>query len=118
MLNVLGLVSCKGLDANFDSILPSTISLIVTGIKIAVPIILIIMGMLDLAKAVMANEEKEIKGATSKFIKRIIAAAVIFFVVAIVQLVFGVLDSNAKDESSQKSCISCFINNNCSAPIQ
>ena len=37
-------------------------------------IILIIFGMLDLAKAVMANDDKEMKEAQKKLIKRIVYA--------------------------------------------
>ena len=40
-------------------LLPTITNLVVTLIKIAVPIILIIFGMIDLAKAVMSNDEKE-----------------------------------------------------------
>ena len=43
-------------------------------IKIGVPIVLIIMGAIDLGKAVLASDDKEIKAATSKLIKRAIAA--------------------------------------------
>ena len=43
-------------------------------IQIGIPIILIIMGSIDLGKAVMANDDKAIKTATSSLIKRAIAA--------------------------------------------
>ena len=43
-------------------------------IKIFVPIALLIFGVIDLAKAVMASDDKEIKSATTKFVKRAIAA--------------------------------------------
>ena len=49
-------------------------------IQIGIPIILIIMGSIDLGKAVMSSDDKEIKGATSKLIKRVIMAVAIFFV--------------------------------------
>lgn len=108
MINVLATYTCKGLEgASFDGVLPETVSLVITIIKIAIPILLIIFGMLDLGKAVMSNDEKEMKGAQGKFIKRILYAALVFFVVTIVQVIFGILDSNAKDAHS---CINCFVN--------
>ena len=60
-------------------------------IKIGVPILLIIMGAIDLGKAVMASDDKEIKAATSKLIKRAIAAAAVFFAVTIVDVVMGLV---------------------------
>lgn len=115
MVNVLNDVKCGTIV--IDSIIPGTISKFVTILKIAVPLILIVLGMLDLAKAVMANEEKEMKEAQKKLIKRIIYAVVIFFVVALVQFVFSQLSeadtNNANGTSNATACISCFINGNC-----
>ncbi len=110
MLNVLEMVRCVGIENSFDEIIPQTISTVVTIIKIGVPVLLVIFGMLDLGKAVMSNDEKEMKGAQTKLIKRVLYAVLIFFIFAIVQWVFGILDDNAKGE---KSCLNCFINNQC-----
>ena len=68
-------------------------------IKIVVPIILLIMGAIDLAKAVLASDDKEIKAATSKLTKRAIAAAAVFFAVTIVDVIMGLLPS-----SNWKAC--------------
>ena len=65
-------------------------------IQIGIPIILIILGMLDLGKAVVASKEDEIKSATKMLVKRAIYAVAIFFVVLIVQLVFGLLADNGE----------------------
>lgn len=62
-------------------------------IQIGIPIILIVMGSIDLGKAVMSSDDKEIKGATSKLIKRAIAAVAVFFVTTIVSLLMGLFDS-------------------------
>lgn len=62
-------------------------------IQIGIPIILILLGMLDLGKAVVASKEDEIKAAQKLLVKRAIYALAIFFVVLIVQLVFGLLSS-------------------------
>lgn len=67
-------------------------------IQWGVPILLIVMGSIDLGKAVMASDDKEIKGATSKLIKRAIAAIAIFFIPLLVNLLIGmVADSGAKE---------------------
>jgi len=79
-------------------------------IQIGIPIILIILGMLDLGKAVMASKEDEIKSAQKMLIKRCIYAVAIFFVVVIVQLVFGLLSSTGDSEisSTSTSWVDCW----------
>ena len=69
-------------------------------IQIGIPIILIILGMLDLGKAVVASKEDEIKSAQKLLIKRAIYAVAIFFIVLIVNLVFGLL-GNADVEGAE-----------------
>ena len=66
-------------------------------IQIGIPIILIVLGMLDLGKAVMASKDDEIKNAQKMLIKRCIYAVAIFFVVLIVNLVFSLLSSAGTD---------------------
>ena len=115
MLNML--VSCGGFE--FDPILPGITSLIVTALKVLIPLALILLGMLDLGKAVMANDEKVMKEAQGKLIKRFIYAVLVFLVVALVQLVFGMLgkagegSETSTENTGITTCIDCFINNNC-----
>ena len=73
----------------FSGMFPYVVSTVVMLIKIIVPILLIIFGMLDLAKAVIASKEDEIKKAQMTFVKRLIAAAIVFFVFIIVKLVIS-----------------------------
>lgn len=73
-------------------------------IQWGVPILLIIMGSIDLGKAVMASDDKEIKGATSKLIKRAIAAVAIFFIPLIVNLLIGMVGGAGANEGSFVSC--------------
>ena len=109
MINLLA-ATCS---IEIDPIVPGVIRTFVTVLKIVIPIVLIVLGMLDMAKAVMANEEKEMKEAQKKLIKRIIYAVIIFFVVALVQFVFVKLaeaDTNGNiDKPDTAACISCFI---------
>ncbi len=92
------------LDVDCDALLP-LIKLIKNGIipliQLGIPIILIILGMLDLGKAVVASKEDEIKSAQKLLVKRAIYALAVFFVVLIVQVVFGLL-SNAGDDYGQQ----------------
>ena len=94
-----------------DNILP-LVRLIRNGIipliQIGIPIILIILGMLDLGKAVMASKEDEIKSAQKMLIKRCIYAVAIFFVVLIVTLVFSLVADNAEGVNGATSWTQCW----------
>lgn len=88
-------VSCTITEGSDAIVIPGQIAhiiaLAVTLIQIFVPILLIIWGMLDLGKAVMAQKDDEIKKGQQTFVKRIVAAAVVFFVVVIVRLVVSLV---------------------------
>ena len=58
-------------------------------IKVLIPVVLIIMGMIDMFKAVISSDEKEMKVAQNHFIKRTMAAVVIFFIPIIINFSFS-----------------------------
>ena len=62
---------------------------ILTILQIGIPIVLLIFGTVDLGKAVMAGDEKEIKSATTTLMKRVIAAVAVFLLFLIVTVVTG-----------------------------
>ena len=70
-------------------------------IQIGIPIILIVMGSVDLGKAVLSSDDKEIKGAVSKLIKRAIAAVAVFFVATIVTVVMGMFTNVTFDDDGK-----------------
>ena len=72
-------------------------------IQIGIPILLIVFGSIDLGKAVMANDDKEIKGATGKLIKRAIAAVAVFFVSTIVSLLMGMFSTSGANDGGNVS---------------
>ncbi len=79
-------------------------------IKFGIPIVLIVLGTIDLGKAVMASKDDEMKKAQTTLLKRVIYAVVIFLLVTIVQLVMGLVSSNANQEAI--SWQSCWNNTN------
>ena len=99
--------TCGGTNLIFSGTFPYMVSTIITIIKIAVPILLIIFGMLDLGKAVIASKEDEIKKGQQTFLKRAIAAVIVFFVIQIVQIVVRFVSGN---DQNIASCFNCFIN--------
>jgi preprotein translocase subunit SecG len=79
--------------------------------KIVVPLGLIIMGMLDLGKAVIASEEKAINKSINTLLHRFIAAIVLFFIPSIVLALFNALTSfdASKDNPNYRKCIRCLL---------
>lgn len=106
------------LDGMCTNLLP-IIRLIKNGliplIQIGIPIILIVLGTIDLGKAVIASKEDEIKNAQKMLVKRAIYAVAIFFVVTIVTLVFSLLataeDPNKVEDpnaTKQETWLDCW----------
>lgn len=106
------LVSCgDSLLTNIPTLIPKVISILYTLIQVLVPIVLVIFGMLDLFKGITAGKEDDMKKGQQLFIKRIIVAAIIFFVFVFVKLLVSfVADS---DKSRIINCAECFIKNDC-----
>ena len=91
--------------------IPELTSSAITIIQIAIPIILVMLGTLDLFKGITAGKEDEIKKGQQLFIKRLAVAAVVFFVVIIVKFFISVVaDTN---QTNMVDCIDCFISNDC-----
>ena len=79
-------------------------------IQIGIPIILIVLGMFDLGKAVVASKEDEIKAAQKLLIKRVIYAVLIFFVVFLVNTIFSIVAGTQKgnDMDNPQSWYDCW----------
>ena len=77
-------------------------------IQIGIPLLLIVLGTLDLGKAVISSDDKEVKAAQSRLIKRFIYAMLIFFVTTIVTLIMSLVqigaDPTEVDTVSWKAC--------------
>ena len=77
-------------------------------IKIAVPLALIIFGMLDFGKGVIAGKEDEIKKGQHNFIKRLIAGAAVFLMISFTQLVMNIIDKESAGEIA--NCANLILN--------
>ena len=74
--------------------------------KIVIPIILIILGMIDLGKAVVASKDDAIKSSAKSLAMRIVAAVCIFFIPTIVSFVIRLVDTSVDDMASV--CAACI----------
>lgn len=79
-------------------------------VQIGIPILLIIYGTIDLGKAVIASDEKEIKAAQGRLIKRFIYAAAVFFVVLLVSLLMNVITTGGAEDANTTSWRDCWTN--------
>jgi len=103
-------VNCGNIT-NIPAKIPELTSYFITLVQIIVPVILVIMGSIDLFKGVTAQKEEEIKKGQVLFVKRLVVAAIIFFVVVVVKFIVSVV----ADTSSANivECIDCFFSNSC-----
>lgn len=115
ILDVSDSTLCEGILV--PNALFNVVSTIITGIKIVVPILLIIWGMLDFTKSVVAKKEEDIKKYQKAFVSRLISALIVFLIIFIVQLavnlVSGVEDSTNSEGTTVSDIWSCskkFIN--------
>ena len=85
-----GVVHADGCDALLTREAAEFIKDIVTLVRIAVPILLIVLCSSDFVSIVTGQDEKVTKTAISRIIKRFICAAAFFFVPLILQLILGI----------------------------
>jgi len=114
MVNVLTNYKCGELDFGIPGAVFNLVHYVVLIIQIVVPILLIIWGMLDFAKAVVGGDEDKIKAGQKVFIKRLIAAVLVFLVVTVVKLLVGLVGQlgveGAAGNDSVWACVEKFIN--------
>lgn len=91
----------KSTDASGDAILQviGIAKAVVRILQIAVPIALIIWGTVDIGKAVIAGDEKKIKEAQKPFVKRVIAAIIVFCIPFLVYIILSYVS-----DGQWKSC--------------
>lgn len=80
---------------------------VVNIMQIAVPVILVIMGAIDLVKGISSQNDDDIKKAQGMFIKRLIMGALVYFVFVIVKLLISAIGGNS---DGIWGCVECFIN--------
>lgn len=101
-------VNCAGAEIPYG--FPYIVNRLIKILKIFTPIILIILGMVDFLRATISSDEKQMKDASSRFVRRILAAVIIFFVIAIVQFAFRLV---GEEGEGALGCFNCFVNGDC-----
>lgn len=78
-------------------------------IKILVPIILIVLGSIDMAKAVISKEQDAIQKQLFVLIRRIIIGSLVFFAPTIINSAFHMIDGMDNYESAFSTCMDCIL---------
>lgn len=110
MLQILSDNYCVGIlgDNNgIPGIVGDLIHYVYLGIKIVVPILLVIFGMLDLGKAITAKKEEDIKKYQGNVIKKLVMGVLVFLIVIIVEFVLGFVEPN--EGNSGESPVKCAL---------
>lgn len=79
-------------------------------LKIVIPVILIILGIIDLSKAVLSSKDDAIMSAAKRLMFRAIAAVAIFFIPTVINIVMGLIDDfrTSGAASDFKICRDCL----------
>lgn len=80
--------------------------------KIVIPVILIIIGVISLGKAVISDDDKELKKCLSLMLKKFIVAVCIFFIPTIVTMLFGLVTDFNEVKDDYEACKTCIIKPN------
>lgn len=83
----------------------NVVGFIVKAIWIGIPILLIVFGMIDLGKAVIASKEDEVKKATKLLGKRFLYAVCVFLVVWLVGFVLSTVSNVAGTDTDGNNVV-------------
>lgn len=107
-------VSCgTGMIKNIPAVLPKMTSGIYNVLMVAVPVILVIFGVIDLVKGISSQKEDEIKKGREAFMKRTIIGVITFLIVMLTKVFINILASSNFDRIRIIGCIDCVISNKC-----
>ncbi len=81
--------------------------------KIVIPILIIIFGMMDLGKAVVAAKDDEIKKAVKMLAMRAVAGVIIFFIPTLIGFVFKIVDGFSDVQNDYDVCAKCISKGSC-----
>lgn len=101
----------EALISNIPESIPNVTHILYLGIEVAVPVILVVLGMIDLFKGISAQKEDEMKKGQQTFVKRLIPAVLIFLILLVIKIFIGFVAD--KNSGRIVSCVECFINNDC-----
>lgn len=82
---------------------------IISVIKIGVPLIIIVFGMIDFGRAVVSSDDKATSSAAKSLIQRLIAGIVIFLIPSFFLGTMNILFKEEMDSYDNLSCVKCIL---------
>jgi len=107
----VNITGCQGSlpNAAIDVRIANIVHTVILGIQIAVPIVLVIAGSIDLLKAIASQKEDEITKGRKILVKRLIAGGCVFLIIAGVKVLVSFAAGDA-DSRNILDCANCFLN--------
>ena len=78
-------------------------------LKVLIPVVIIIFGIIDLVKALTANKDDAINSAAKSILMRVIVGIVIFFVPTIIRTVLRLVNEASPYLSKASACEECLL---------
>ena len=77
-------------------------------IKILIPVLLVVLGAMDILKAVISSDDKAIKNSVMTLLKRIVAGILVYFVPVFISGIFSLLPEFRENEDDYNVCKACI----------
>ena len=90
----------------------SLIGWVLVVFKIAIPLIIIVVGLIDLGKAAVSSKPEEIKKSVGSLLWRLVGGVAIFFVPVIIMTIFGWVSGYTSAKSTIPDwnvCYDCIV---------
>ena len=78
-------------------------------LKILIPILIIVLGMIDFGKSAISSDEKAMQKSAMSLVKRIIIGIAIFFVPLLVKIIFNMIGQFSSEmKKDYINCVNCL----------
>lgn len=109
LINLLESVSCTIDNFTLEATVAGIIKTVYTIIQFGVPVILIIVGSVDLGKAITQQKEDEIKKAQNLLIKKVIAAGIVLLMFSLTTSIMSFFQSDDVDKANAADFVNCIL---------
>lgn len=82
-------------------------------LKVAIPLIIVILGIISLAKVIISDDQNMLSNAISSLIKKFLIGVFIFFIPTLISTIIGYIDDADNVRSEYRACTECLLNSNC-----
>ena len=78
-------------------------------LKILIPILIIVLGMIDFGKSAISSDDKAISKAGKTLLRRIVTGIIIFFIPLLIKVLFNMVAGFNEDiKNDYENCVVCL----------